>query len=328
MPFRPKPLRRLLLPVATMLLAGACSTGSMDSADRPGRADDTPRVLTVPARLTHALPDDPVRMVLPATGAETRWTQGLDALGRQVAQVTAADCARRQGVTLPALPPVTFIRFFAIPDLDFISRHGLSASAPVPAPIGPATANPTRGMTSPAKGMASPSTGSASPATGKYGSDTPARTADAATTRRCEQEGSAALSDLRDTYASLQRAWFTALAAVRRDPATARAYAGFPGCLARHGYRADDELSFMGLADRSEQQADAADVPQIQAALGRAYADCMRPVEAARTPARLRLRTRFLAEHTAEVNELRRALYPALRRAERENGVRPAFPAP
>ncbi|MFD8734054.1 hypothetical protein ACFV06_03950 [Streptomyces sp. NPDC059618] len=54
----------------------------------------------------------------------------------------------------------------------------------------------------------------------------------------------------------------------------------------------------------------------------------MRPVEAVREPARLRLRARFLTDHATEVRTLRATLVPSLHRAEEKNGVRLVFPAP
>jgi hypothetical protein len=82
-------------------------------------------------------------MLFPATGAESRWTQGLDVFVRQVSRATAASCAHDHGIGLPEDVPVAFIRFFEVPDLDFIALHGLSESAQVPAlETGPAATRP------------------------------------------------------------------------------------------------------------------------------------------------------------------------------------------
>jgi hypothetical protein len=248
-----------------------------------------------PARLGRALPDDLVRMVLPATGAETRWTQGLYVFGQQVTRVAAAGCARRGGFALPEEIPLAFIRFFALPDLDFIARHGLSSSADVPAT---ATA---------------PST---------------ARTGTAAEIRRCRAEGTKAAAALSDIYMPIEQRWFGELGSLDRDPATLRAQRGLSGCLAGRGVRARDEKTFMAVADARQQSAAPADLPATERELGRVYATCMRPVEAARAPARLRLRTRFLAEHAAEIRTVREKLLPALHGAERQYGVRLVFPEP
>ncbi|MFI6359996.1 hypothetical protein ACIBJF_47285 [Streptomyces sp. NPDC050743] len=284
--------RRFLTRGATVAAAALLVTAC--SAD-PDRSDNTSSAPITPAHLSYTLPNDPVRMVLPATGAETRWTQGLDVFGQQVARATAASCARKVGIGLPEQIPVAFIRFFELPDLDFIARHGLSESAAVP-------------------------TSAAGPESTRSGSK--------AAIGRCQDEGTAALSALRDSYGPLQRAWFTELADLRRGPATVRALGALPDCLSRHGFQVRDEQDFMRLGDARGQTASAADLPYIEAEMGRAYATCMRPVEAVREPARLRLRARFCADHADDIRDLRRTLVPMLRLAEKQHGVRLAFPAP
>lgn len=282
-------LRTVVTAVAAALLA-ACSTGSGSSDRTSSEPEPVP-----PARLSHGLPDDPVRMLFPATGAESRWTQGLDVFVRQVSRATAASCAHDHGIGLPEDVPVAFIRFFEVPDLDFIARHGLSESAQVPAlETGPAATRP----------------------------------GSSAVVRRCLSEGAAAAKALHDSYATLQRRWFRELASVSRAPATHRALGTLPDCLAQHGVKARDEGGVMAVADALLQTAAPADIPRAGRQLGRAYATCMRPVEAVREPARLSLRTRFLAEHADEVRELRETLVPSLRSAEKEHGVSLAFPAP
>ncbi|MGY5058913.1 hypothetical protein ACWDFR_33445 [Streptomyces sp. 900105755] len=286
--FRRPVLVRAALAAAVALLGTACST---DAARQPG----PPAATVAPARLGRTLPDDPVRMVLPTTGAETRWTQGLYVFGQQVTRVAAADCARKGGFALPAQAPLAFIRFFVLPDLDFVARHGLSTSADVPAAV-------------------------TVPTTARAGS--------AAQVRRCQAQGAKAAAALSDLYLPLEQRWFGELGAVDRAPATARARRGLPGCLAGHGAPAKDERAFMGVADARQQAAAPADLPATERAMGRVYADCMRPVEAVRDPARLSLRTRFLADHAAEIRTLRRKLVPALRAAEKRYGVTLVFPEP
>ncbi|MGW7545178.1 hypothetical protein ACWGKQ_29335 [Streptomyces sp. NPDC054770] len=287
---------RPALAAATLTLLAtavtACTTGE---AAQPAAG---PRAATVtPARLGDTLPADPVRMVLPTTGAESRWSQGLEVFVQQVQRAAAVSCARARGFTLPAQVPIAFIRYYELPDLDFIDRHGTSESATVPAP-------------------------SASPA--------PARTGTAAETRACLARGTAAAKALRGRYAEVQGQWFGTLTALRRDPATLRALRTLPDCLARYGIRARDENAFFALADRLMQTADASGLPAREHELGQAYAACMRPVEAVREPARARLRTRFLAapEHADAVRALRTSLVPALRAAGKRYGVPLVFPEP
>ncbi|MGW3287233.1 hypothetical protein ACWDR3_21610 [Streptomyces sp. NPDC001002] len=285
-------LTALILVLLTTAVATACTAAP---AERPVSG---PRAATVtPARLSDALPADLVRMVLPATGAESRWTQGLDVFTQQVQQAAAASCADEHGFTLPASAPVAFIRFSELPDLDFIARHGTSESATVPAP-------------------------SASPA--------PARTGTTAEVRACLARGTAAAETLRDRYVDVQGEWFGTITSLRRDPATLRALRTLPDCFTRYGIEARDEQAYFALADRLMQSADASELPARERELGQAYAACMRPVEAVREPARATLRTRFLAdpEHADAVRALRTTLVPALRAAEKRYGVPLVFPQP
>lgn len=281
-------MRRTAVAVAVALSAVACSTG-------PGPSNSPSSARVTPARLTHALPDDPVRMLFPATGAESRWTQGLSVFGQQVAGAVEASCARDGGIAPPERGPLTFIRVSAIPDLDFLGRHGFAHGAELPAPEARSTP-----------------TGSGSPAV----------------VRRCRAEGGAAARAVHDAYATLQRRWFSEVTSVRRDPVTVRALEALPECLAGQGFRVSDEDDFFGLVDSRLLTASTADFPRVDRELGHAYATCMRPVEAAREPARLRLRTRFIAQHVDEVRELRETFVASLRRAEKEYGVRLTFPAP
>ncbi|MFF4114966.1 hypothetical protein ACFY0P_16040 [Streptomyces sp. NPDC001714] len=287
---------RPALAAATLALLAttvtACTTG------QAAQPDAGPRAATVtPARLGDTLPADPVRMVLPATGAETRWTQGLDVFVQQVQRAAAASCARDRGFTLPAQPPIAFIRYSELPDLDFIARHGTSESATVPAP-------------------------SASPA--------PARTGAAAEVHTCLAQGTAAAEALRDRYAGIQGQWFGTLTSLRRDPATLRALHTLPDCFARYGIKVQDENAYFALADQLMQTADASGLRVQGRRLGQAYAACMRPVEAVREPDRAKLRARFLASpgHAAAVRALRTTLVPALRAAEKRYGVPLVFPEP
>ncbi|WP_329264136.1 hypothetical protein [Streptomyces pseudovenezuelae] len=290
-------LARTLAAAATALLTAACGTAAGSSGQGPS-APPAPTTAAAPARVTHTLPRDPALMVLPATGAESRWTQGLDVFVQQVARTAAADCAHDEGITPPGQEvPLAFISYAELPDLAFLGRHGFGHGTEVPVP-----------------------TPAASPAA--------ARSGGAAETRRCRAEGEAAGAAVRDVYLPVQRAWFGALTASRNDPAASRALRGLPGCLADRGYRVRDENAFFALVDSRLMNAPAADYAREDSALGSAYALCMRPVEAAREPVRRHLRERFLAEHAEQIRELRTALVPALRRAERTYGLRLAFPTP
>ncbi|WP_328976573.1 hypothetical protein [Streptomyces canus] len=293
-------LARTTVAAAAALLTAACGTAAGSSGEGPP-APPAPTTAAVPARVTHALPADPVRMVLPVTGAESRWTQGLDVFGQQVARTAAADCARADGIGLTEQVPLAFISYAELPDLGFLARHGFGHGTEVPPP----TPAPTS---------------AARPA--------PARSGGPAQIRRCRAEGEAAAEAVRKVYLPVQRAWFGELSATRRAPAAARALRVLPDCLADQGYRVRDEEAFFALVDSRLMNAPAADYARVDRALGSAYATCMRPVETVREPMRLELRERFLADHAEEIRELRAALVPALRRAEKAYGLRLAFPTP
>ncbi|MFD0306119.1 hypothetical protein [Streptomyces sp. NPDC127119] len=286
-------LARAALATTAALLLGACSVTTEPTAATgpvPG-----PPATVAPAKVTRTLPDDPALMVLPATGAESRWTQGLDVLRQQVARSVAADCAREAGTGLPPEPPLAFISYAELPDLAYLGRHGFGHGTEVPV-------------------LAS--------------SATPVRTGSDAEIRRCRTRGQAAGEKVREAYLPLQRLWFGELSASRRDPAAVRALRTLPGCLAGKGYRVRDEEAFFALVDKTMMNASTADYARQDRALGSAYATCMRPVEAAREPLRRTLRRQFLDTHAQEVRELRTALFPALRDAERTYDVRLIFPTP
>ncbi|MFE9094350.1 hypothetical protein [Streptomyces sp. NPDC007264] len=291
-----RPVIRRRLAARTAAVATAVALLAACSAEiRSGGTTGTSNARVTPARLSRALPGDSARMLFPATGAETRWTQGLDVFVRQVSRAAAAECAHDRGIGLPEQVPLAFIRFSEVPDLDFLARHGFGQSAPVPTP----TARP----------VAAPS-------------------GSAAAVRACRAEGETAADTLRGPYAGLQGRWFAQLAPLRREPATARALRTLPGCFAGHGIKARDEDGFFRGADARLNSVTPVELPGADLGLGRAYADCMRPVEAVREPARLRLRERFLADHADDIRELRETLVPSLRRAEERYGLRLAFPAP
>ncbi|MEU7380522.1 hypothetical protein AB0A91_11050 [Streptomyces sp. NPDC042207] len=282
---------------AAAALVTACSGGAVP-ADRSSTAGGPQ---ASPARLGYDLPDDPATMLFPATGAETRWTQGLEVFTQQVARVTAASCARDTGTGFFGQPPLAFIRFSDVPDLDFVARHGFGQSAEVPEPTAPA-----------------PSAGA--PATG--------RSADHATARDCRGRAQAAAETLRGPYAGLQAQWLRGLSSLHSDPAVARALRSLPACFSAHGVKARDEDGFFARADAALNTAAPTELPCLDREFGSVYATCMRPVEAVREPARVRARRSFLTENATEVRDLRRDLVPSLRRAERRYGVRLAFPAP
>lgn len=252
-----------------------------------------------PASVSHAMPDDVVRMLFPATGRESRWAQGLDAFGQQIGHAVARSCARSHGAAAPEGPPPTFIRLSDLPDLAFIRRHGFTTSAEVPLPD-PAAGSPA-----------------------------PARDAARQEPRRCEASARAAVKRFRELYAPLQRRWWRRIAAVRDEPRVARALEELPGCLDRHGAPAGSEDAFFALVDTRLQRSDSpAAADRTDRRLGAGYAACMEPVEAVRRPLRRQLRQEFTARHAQQTARVRQHLVPEIRRLERRHGIRISFPVP
>lgn len=117
-------LRRILIVLTLPLFVVAVMACANSTAPPETAADDSP-----PPTASHGLPADVIAMVLPATGAESRWTQGLDAFGQLVRLATSRECGLPEDG-----PPPAFIRLSDLPDLEFIERHGLTLSATPPIP--------------------------------------------------------------------------------------------------------------------------------------------------------------------------------------------------
>ncbi|MBD0741408.1 hypothetical protein [Streptomyces sp. CBMA152] len=243
---------------------------------------------THPVRFTYGVPQDITPLVLPATGAETRWSQGLDAFAQSIGEATSRACARSHGTALPDHPPPAYIRRAELPDLEFIRQHGFGA-VPVALP-GPSPADASTGV---------------SPAG-----------------QRCLRQGAEAMRGFRDLYATTQSAWMTEVAGLRAVPAVREAFRGLGPCLAARGIEAADEEGLFAVADRRL----AAD--RTDADLAVAYTACMAPVEAIRSPLREQLRRRFLATHSAQLRELNRALPARIGQLQAHHGIWLSFPVP
>jgi hypothetical protein len=246
-----------------------------------------------PPAVTYDLPPDVLTMVLPATGPETRWRQGLDTFEQVITRQAAAVCLAPRGVAPPDGPPPMFVRFRDVPDLPYLQAHGFDAPTPPPSAVAPPSAG-----SSPA---GSPGTVIGPPAD-----------ADAAL-RVCRALGAAKIEPLRALTAALNAAWLAGLPAIGTDPGVRDAYRALPACL--H----EDEEAFFGLLDAAAGTGRARE-------LAAAYATCMAPIEAVREPLRARLRDRIAAAHPAEVARLRASLPARIRDLEEQTRVRLCFP--
>lgn len=278
--------------VASTLLSACGVAASGHSA----QSLPTPSGAARPPTVQKGLPRDVTAMVLPATGDDTRLTQGLDGFAQMVGHARLTECAEREGVSPPAVPPPAYIGWSDLPDLGFIGRHGLTRSVP---------AMPDA-ESSGAKGRKDP-----------------------AAQQSCAAEAHAATKEFKDLYAPLQSLWWPEVAAVRDDPRAREALRALPGCLARYGIEVDDEDAFFALVDRTVQRTeDVEEAARADRGLGAAYATCMAPVEAVREPLRTSRRTAFQASHREEILALERTLLPRIRELERRHGLSFARPVP
>ncbi|MFF7774449.1 hypothetical protein ACFZCG_08440 [Streptomyces tanashiensis] len=286
---RPRRLGALALCAALSALTAAC-TGSPSTPDTA--APRHPPSAPPPAAVSYGMPEDPASMVLPTTGAGTRWTQGLDAFGKLAGAWAVDRCARRLGETAPDSPPPMFTRYQAVPDLPFLAAHGFREGALVPGapPVARSTTDP---LTPPGPRL-----------------------------RGCLAEGGTVARDLAEVYARLQSDWFAEIAPVDRAPDVREAFAGLGRCLADHQVDARDEEAFFGLVDQRLQAADA----DAARSLGRVYATCMKPVEAVREPLREKAAVSFRVSHAAEIARVRTELPRKISELEKRYRIRISFP--
>ncbi|MFJ9864269.1 hypothetical protein [Streptomyces sp. NPDC101165] len=275
--------------MGTFLLPGLTSCSSpQPTAQAPSRS----AAPAPPTTVTHAMPSDISAVLLPSTGPETRWAQGLDTFGTLAGKAATRSCAQSRGVAMPQMMPGMFFRIMDIPDLPFIRLHGFNGGyAP--------------GESSVAAPAAAPS------------SPSPAQ-------QQCTQEGMKVGRELKDVYVPLQSQWWTRTASLRRDPRVEAAYRHFGECLSDHGVQAKDENAFFALADQRMQAGDTAGAQH----LGDVYATCMTPVEAVREPLRKKLNDQFRTAHAPELKRLNTTLPAKIHELEKRYGIQISFPAP
>ena len=244
------------------------------------------------AAVTYGLPADPTSMVLPATGAESRGTQGLDAFGKLAAAWALSDCAHRHGETPPEGPPPMFTRFSTLPDLEFLRVHGFDGGSFVPgAP--PAERHAETAAVTPSAPL-----------------------------RQCMDGTRPVVGELQKVYAPLQSQWFARLPRLQREPAVRKAYRSFGRCLGDHHVDADTEDAFFGLVDQRLQASDTAGGRR----LATVYATCMEPVESVREPLREDLARTFRAAHAEELAKIRTQLPEKIHELEKRYGIRFTIP--
>jgi hypothetical protein len=230
-------------------------------------------------------------MLFPTSGPETRWTQGLGRFVSAVRHASLRSCVRSHGVPMPLVPPPMFGGFYDIPDLGHIRDHGFSQSTKDPDPHPDVSASAV------------------------------------AVQKSCVTASRQSVQGVQALYASLQAKWLGTMASLGTDPDVVAAYRTLPACLARHAVRAADEQSFFAvLAARMRSVVGKPGAERVERELATHYATCMAPIESVRVAKRLELRRAFLAEHAADVEQVRLVLLPQLEQLQRTSGVQLVYP--
>jgi hypothetical protein len=116
---------------------------------------------------------------------------------------------------------------------------------------------------------------------------------------------------------------------VRDEPAVATAYRTLPGCLAARGVPVVDKAAFVERVDAAVRDATSrAGLAAAQQRLGRVYAQCIPPVEAARVPLRQTIRSRFTERHDEEIRRAQDRPAPELFELSRRYAIPVLFPCP
>ncbi|MEV7544099.1 hypothetical protein [Streptomyces sp. NPDC089915] len=277
-----------------LMLSSACSAPAHPGSATSGAPDGTAAAgPAVP--VSYGIPQDVTAMVLPATGKDTRLTQGLEGFTGLIRSQVLRGCLTGAHAAVPDMPPPMFIRLFEVPDLEFIARDGFQGSVipgSVPGPSAPGSAMP-----------------------------------DEALARRCTQQGDAAAAELQSSYGPLLSRWLLQLAPLERNEAVVSARTSFTACLAGKGVQAKDENAFFDGVDRKMQASDGREALKAEdRRLGAIYATCFGPVEAAREPLRVQLRERFAAENQAELEKVRGGLPGLLAGMEKRYALRFSVP--
>jgi hypothetical protein len=291
--------RRWAWPPVVLLLMAAMGGVLLATASHPdvllrhsvgiGVAAAGPPTVAPPASL---LQDAVLAMVLPVSGSEARWTQGLDRFTSAVRYAALRDCVRSHQVPMPLVAPPMFIRFYDIPDLAYIRAHGFSDQVSDPEPHPPASV------------------------------------ATAAVQNTCLETSRNAAQPLVATYAAVRLEWMREIASVQTDPDVAKADRTLPTCLARHHLHAADERTFFAvLADRSRRLAGRPQAAREMRELAADYATCMAPIETVRTAKRTQLRKTFLTDHPTDVQLLERTLPTKIKEIQRTTHIEVTFPA-
>jgi hypothetical protein len=279
--------------IGALVLVGLTAHVALAACSNNPSARETPTQPSLP--VSYTVPGDIVPMVLPATGADSRWTQGLDAFGQVVQWAATRECVQSYGLAMPDGPPPGFIRYSQLPDLPYIRRYGFeSGTAPLPS-----------ADTSKARSAST----------------------DPHAEEQCQSRGISARADFKKAFVGLQLQWYQALDGLASQPEVINAFRDFAACLSRKNVHAADEDQFFGIVDkRVQERADPVATTRVQRELGAIYSECMEPVEKVREPLRLELRTGFISNHQRDIQQLRQGLMARIHELEIRYNIKLTFP--
>ena len=263
-------------------------------------AQDARTAAVGPASATVSVPTRraaTVAMILPVSGTEARWAQGLDRYLQQVRQDETLRCTRARQIPAPAAPAPSFYRFMSLPDLERIGRHGFEVLLDGP----------------PADRTLTPAVEQAQQA--------------------CLKTAAALTRPVTSTYQAAQSSWFATVDGLRTtkhpSPGIAHARAAIGPCLTARGIPAKDEDGLFSYVDSQVARAGSrAEARRRDGAAGRAYAACAAPLERLLTQELHTLREQFLRDHQDEMRTARDHLDEALHNLTKTSRAALVFPVP
>ncbi|WP_055566395.1 hypothetical protein [Streptomyces atriruber] len=122
----PSPRRTAAIALVGLL----CAAGAACSQPTPEPGGAPPPAITK-VRYSEPSSADVIPMLFPATGVESRRTQGLTGLLALAQDVRTKACTTPTGGAPADDPPAMFVRRMALPDLAYVRAHGFT-SPPVP----------------------------------------------------------------------------------------------------------------------------------------------------------------------------------------------------
>ncbi len=261
--------------IAALLVAGLVVPSTSHSVE-PSGSERAVDAVTNDERL--------VTLLMPVSIEEKRASERLDALASAVQIAAASDCQEAEGFAplpgrgrLLALPETSHRRYYE--DARSLELTGLTgAAAPLNLPP------------------------EASPDYRPPGETRPDAPAEAQ--RACAAEGRRASEELAEVVGTVGVAWSRTVERLEGSRSLRPAMRGFVECMNRFGHQIASEPEVFDEVTRS-----GADIVETDRRLGLDYAACLEAgLARARVDVRTRARTRFVADHRAELDRAARVL--------------------